>query len=77
MRFERARIDCEAVEDHTQRQRLYRRLWNDEQLRMICDIEKHEKPYHPSQLTRFRNKVGPESLEAVMNRAHVAHALWI
>jgi len=46
---------------------LYRRLWNDEALRMICDIEEHEKPYHPSQLTRFRNRVGPERLEAVMN----------
>jgi transposase len=46
---------------------LYRRLWNDEDLRMICDIEEHEKPYHPSQLTRFRNRVGPERLEAVIN----------
>jgi len=46
---------------------LYRRLWNDESLRLICDIEEHEKPYHPSQLTRFRNRVGPERLEAVMN----------
>jgi len=27
---------------------LYRRLWNDEALREICDIEEHEKPYHPS-----------------------------
>jgi len=47
---------------------LYRRLWNDEALREICDIEEHEKPYHPSQLTRFRNRVGPERFEAVMNR---------
>ena len=46
---------------------LYRRLWNDEALREICDIEEREKPYHPSQLTRFRNRVGPERLEAVMN----------
>jgi hypothetical protein len=42
--------------------KLYRRLWNDESLRMICDIEEHEKPYHPSQLIRFRNRVGPERL---------------
>jgi len=27
---------------------LYRRLWNDEALREICEIEEHEKPYHPS-----------------------------
>jgi len=46
---------------------LYRRLWNDEALREICDIEEHEKPYHPSQLTRFRNRVGPERLEMAMN----------
>ena len=46
---------------------LYRRLWNDEDLRTICDVEEREKPYHPSQLTRFRNRVGPERLEAAMN----------
>ena len=46
---------------------LYRRLWNDETLREICDIEEKEKPYHPSQLTRFRNKVGPERLTDIMN----------
>ena len=45
---------------------LYRRLWNDETLRMICDIEEREKPYHPSQMTRFRDKVGPERLEEIM-----------
>ena len=47
---------------------LYRRLWNDETLRLICDIEEREKPYHPSQLTRFRDRVGPEKLEEIMNR---------
>jgi len=46
---------------------LYRRLWNDEALRIICNIEEKEKPYHPSQLTRFRNKVGPERLTDIMN----------
>jgi len=45
---------------------LYRRLWNDETLRTICDIEEHEKPYHPSQLTRFRHNLGPERLEEIM-----------
>jgi transposase len=45
---------------------LYRRLWNDETLRLICDIEKREKPYHPSQMTRFRYRVGPERLEMIM-----------
>jgi len=46
---------------------LYRRLWNDEALRIICDIEEKEKPYHPSQLTRFRNRVGPERRTDIMN----------
>jgi len=46
---------------------LYRRLWNDPLLRMICDIEAEERPYHPTQLTRFRRRVGPEKLEKIMN----------
>jgi transposase len=28
--------------------------------------KEHEKPYHPSQLTRFRQRVGPERLERIM-----------
>lgn len=47
---------------------LYRRLWNDPELRMVCDIEAEEKPYHPSQLTRFRKRVGPERLEKIMSK---------
>ena len=35
---------------------------------MICDIEEREKSYHPSQLTRFSDKVGPEKLEEIMSR---------
>lgn len=46
---------------------LYRRLWNDPELRMICDIEAEHNPYHPSQFTRFRNRVGPERLERIMS----------
>jgi transposase len=45
---------------------LYRHLWSDPELRRLCDIEDYEKPYHPSQLTRFRQRVGPERLELVM-----------
>jgi hypothetical protein len=45
---------------------LYRRLWNDPTLRIICDIEEREKPYHPSQLTRFRTRVGPKRLERII-----------
>lgn len=42
---------------------LYRRLWRDEDLREVCNIEAEEKPYHPSQLTRFRTRIGVERLE--------------
>jgi len=47
---------------------LYRRLWSDPELREICDVEAEQKPYHPSQLTRFRNRVGLDRLERIMNR---------
>ena len=46
---------------------LYRRLWKDPELREVCDIETEQKPYHPSQLTRFRKRVGPERLGRIMN----------
>jgi len=45
---------------------LYRRLWSDPELRKLCDIEEYEKPYHPSQLSRFRQRLGPERLEGIM-----------
>ena len=47
---------------------LYQRLWDDPRLREICEIEAREKPYPPSQLTRFRRWVGPERLERIMGR---------
>ena len=46
---------------------LYRRLWTDEDLREICDIEEYQKPYHPSQLTRFRDRLGVKRLEEIMH----------
>jgi len=46
---------------------LYRRLWNDPELKHICDIEAEQRPYHPTQLTRFRNRVGPERLGRIMD----------
>jgi IS5 family transposase len=46
---------------------LCRRLWTDPDLREICDIEAEQKPYHPTQLTRFRNRVGVQKLEKIMN----------
>jgi len=41
---------------------LFRTLWNDPELREICDIEVGEKPYYTSQLTRFRRRVRLERL---------------
>jgi len=45
---------------------LYRLLQNDKDLCMLCDIKEGEKPYHPSILSRFRKRVGPEALQLVM-----------
>ena len=45
---------------------LYRRLWDDTTLREICDIEDRERPYHPSQITRFRRNIGPERLDGII-----------
>jgi transposase len=47
---------------------LYRRLWNDSDLRMVCDLEDEQKPYHPSQLTQFRNRIGTKRLERIMKK---------
>src|SRR5208337_3668156 len=46
---------------------LYRRLGYDQDLREVCDIEAEQKPYHPTQMTRFRNRVRVERLERIMN----------
>ena len=45
---------------------LYRRLWYDQDLREVCDIEAEQKPYHPTQMTRFRNRIGVAKLERIM-----------
>ncbi len=46
---------------------LYRQLWYDQDLREVCDIEAEQKPYHPTQMTRFRNRARVERLERIMN----------
>jgi len=46
---------------------IVKRLWSSPKLREICDIEDYEKPYHPSQLCRFRKRIGPERLEGIMD----------
>jgi hypothetical protein len=47
---------------------LYRLMDNDRDLRLLCDIKEGEKPYHPSILSRFRKRIGPEALEEIMAR---------
>src|SRR3990170_1497663 len=47
---------------------LCRRMWKDDNIRELCDIEAEQNPYHPSQLTRFRQRVGTERLERIMNK---------
>jgi transposase len=46
---------------------LYRRLWTDQDLREVCNIEDYQNPYHPSQITRFRDRIGVKRLEKIMN----------
>ena len=47
---------------------LYRCLWNHDDMRELCDLEAEQKPYHPSQLTRFRNRIGTKRLEKIMKK---------
>jgi transposase len=47
---------------------LCRRLWKDDNLRELCDIEAEENPYHPSQLSRFKKRVGNRRLQRIMNK---------
>jgi transposase len=47
---------------------LCRRLWKDDDLRELCDIEAEQNPYHPSQLSRFKKRVGTRRLKRIMNK---------
>jgi transposase len=47
---------------------LCRRLWKDDNLRELCNIETEENPYHPSQLSRFKKRVGPGRLQRIMSK---------
>jgi transposase len=47
---------------------LCRRLWKDDTLRELCDIEAEQNPYHPSQLSRFKKRVGARRLQRIMNK---------
>ena len=48
---------------------LVRQLWKDPRLRRICDIEDNEPPYGIAVLSRFRSRVGPESLMRIVDDA--------
>jgi len=45
---------------------LHRILHADETFRSLCDIKEMEKPYDPSTLTRFRQRVGPDRFQRIM-----------
>jgi len=47
---------------------LCRRLWKGDNFRELCDIEAEEKPYHPSQLSRFKKRIGNRRLQRIMNK---------
>lgn len=47
---------------------LFRRMWKHDNIRELCDIEAEEKPYHPSQLSRFKKRVGVRRLQRIMNK---------
>jgi len=44
------------------------RLWKDDNLRELCDVEAEQNPYHPSQLSRFKKRVGARRLQRIMNK---------
>jgi len=52
---------------------LYRLMTVDRELRELCDVKEWEKPYHPSILSRFRRRIGPESIQQLVN--HVLEQL--
>jgi transposase len=47
---------------------LCRRMWKDGDLCELYDIEAEQNPYHPSQLSRFKKRVGTRRLQRIMNR---------
>jgi transposase len=47
---------------------LCRRMWKDDNIRELCDIEAEQNPYHPSQLSRFKKRVGARRLQRIMDK---------
>jgi transposase, IS5 family len=62
----KARI-MKSVQQIPSDRELYRRLDKDQDLRELCDLADGQKPYHPSQLTRFRDRIGSQSLQKIMD----------
>ena len=61
------------VSADSQREReLCRRLWTDDNLRMLCDVEAEQNPYYPSQLSRFKKRVGARRLQRIMGKLLLA-----
>jgi transposase len=46
---------------------LCKRLWKDDNLRELCDLEAEQNPYDHSQLSRFKKRVGSRRLQRIMN----------
>jgi hypothetical protein len=42
---------------------LCKRLWKEDNLRELCDIEAEQKSYNPSQLSKFKKRVGCRKLQ--------------
>jgi len=40
----------------------------DDDLRELCDVEAEQNPYHPSQLSRFKKRVGARRLQRILNK---------
>jgi transposase len=56
---------------------LCRRLWKDENLRELCDLEADQNPYHPSQLSRFKRRIGPRRLQKINHKTLQQHVVAI
>jgi hypothetical protein len=47
---------------------LERRLWNDERLRTICDLEEDEPAYGRTVLSRFSQRLGVRTLKRIITQ---------
>jgi len=52
-----------------------KRIRNILELKRLCDIEEYERPYHPSQLSRFRKRIGLERLKKIKIMGNILEKL--